>query len=89
MYTCSLMTIRSACVDKMCNFNAKLLLMPVSQFILPPGQLAPRGASQPRQAVPGYLAPHPGYLQPRGGGGGEAVQAGLSCPPPPPPAQHK
>ena len=30
------------------------------------------------QAVPGYLAPHPGYLHPRG----QAVQAGLSCPPP-------
>ena len=28
----------------------------VSQFILPPGQLA----------VPGYLTPRPGYLHPRG-----------------------
>ena len=46
---------------------------PVSQFILPPGQLAPRGASQPwlawppgGQAVPGYLTPRPGYLYVRG-----------------------
>ena len=46
----------------------------VSQFILPPRQLAPRGASQPQlacpppggQAVPGYLTPCPGYLNPRG-----------------------
>ena len=48
-------------------------VIPVSQFILPPGQLAPRGASQPQlvcppggQAVPGYLTPRPGYLHPGG-----------------------
>ena len=59
---------------------------PVSQFILPPGQLDPRGASQPwlpcppggGQAVPGYLAPTLVIFTP----GGQAVQAGLSCPPP-------
>ena len=48
--------------------------VPVSQFILPPGQLAPRGASQPRLTCPpgGKLSrdilppPRPGYLNPRG-----------------------
>ena len=34
---------------------------PVSQFILPPGQLAPREAS-----CPGISYPRPGYLHPRG-----------------------
>ena len=58
---------------------------PVSQFILPPGQLAPRGASQPRLACPpggklsqDILPPALVILTP----GGQAVQAGLSCPPP-------
>ena len=58
---------------------------PVSQFILPPGQLAPRGASQPRLAYPpggklsrDILPPALVILSP----GGQAVQAGLSCPPP-------
>ena len=72
------------------------LLAPVSQFILPPGQLAPRGASCPgiscpppwlssppggKLSRPVYLAPHPGYLHPRG----------ASCPGRfiLPPAQHK
>ena len=36
-------------------------LLPVSQFVLPPGQFAPQG-----QAIPGYLAAHPGYLHPPG-----------------------
>ena len=43
----------------------------------PPGQLAPRG-----QDIPGYLAPHPGYLHPQG----------ASCPGRfifPPPAKNK
>ena len=47
--------------------------LPVSQFILPPGQLAPRGGKPTAvglppggQAVPGYLTPRPGYLNPRG-----------------------
>ena len=45
----------------------------------PPGDKATAVCLPPGgQAVPGYLAPHPGYLHPRG----EAVQAGLSCPPP-------
>ena len=50
-----------------------LFAMPVSQFILPPGQAAPGG-----QPVPGYLAPNLVIFTP----GGQAVQAGLSCPPP-------
>ena len=49
-------------------------IRPLSQFILPPGQLAPRGGGKPTgvglppggQAVPGYLTPRPGYLNPRG-----------------------
>ena len=56
---------------------------PVSQFILPPGQLAPRGASQPRLACPpggklsrDILPPTLVIFTP----GGQAVQAGLSCP---------
>ena len=59
--------------------------VPVSQFILPPGQLAPRGASQPRLACPlggklsrDILPPTLVIFTP----GGQAVQAGLSCPPP-------
>ena len=52
---------------------------PVSQFILPHGQLAPRRASCPGISCPPRA--HPDYLHPRG----QAVQAGLSCPP----AQHK
>ena len=58
---------------------------PVSQFILPPGQLAPRGASQPQLACPpggklsqDILPPILVIFTP----GGQAVQAGLSCPPP-------
>ena len=58
---------------------------PVSQFILPPGQLAPRGTSQPRLACPpggklsrDILPPTLVIFTP----GGQAVQAGLSCPPP-------
>ena len=46
---------------------------PVSQFILPPGQLASPGGKLTvvglppgGQAVPGYLTPRPGYLHPRG-----------------------
>ena len=44
----------------------------MSQFILPPGQLAPQGASQPLLAYPrgascpGISYPRPGYLNPRG-----------------------
>ena len=45
----------------------------MSQFILPPGQLAPRGGKPTAvslppggQAVPGYLTPRPGNLHPRG-----------------------
>ena len=56
-------------------------MAPVSQFILPPGQLASRGASQPPpggQSVPGYLTPALVIFNP----GGQAVLAGLSCPPP-------
>ena len=60
----------------------------VSQFILPPGQLAPQGLSQPRLACPpggnlsrDILPPALVIFTP----GGQAVQAGLSCPPPPPP----
>ena len=66
--------------------DKKLKVEPVSQFILPPGQLAPRGASQPRLACPpggklsrDILPPALVILTP----GGQAVQAGLSCPPPP------
>ena len=45
----------------------------VTVYLAPLDSLPPGG-----QAVLGYLAPHPGYLHPRG----QAVQAGLSCPPP-------
>ena len=58
---------------------------PLSQFILPPGQVAPRGASQPRLPCPPggklsreILPPTLVIFTP----GGQAVQAGLSCPPP-------
>ena len=58
---------------------------PVSQFILPPGQVAPRGASQPRLPCPpggklsrDILPPTLVIFTP----GGQAVQASLSCPPP-------
>ena len=58
-------------------------LEPVSQFILPPGQLAPRGASQPRLACPpggklsrDILPPALVILTP----GGQAVQGGkINC----------
>ena len=59
--------------------------VPVSQFILPPGQLAPRGASQPRLAWPPGGKPSQDILPPTlviFTPGGQAVQAGLSCPPP-------
>ena len=65
----------------------------VTVYLAPLDSLPPGG-----QAVPGYLAPHPGYLHPGGGGGGgggvrypswfilppggEDNPAGLSCPPP-------
>ena len=59
--------------------------IPVSQVILPPGQLAPRGARQPRLACPpggklsrDILPPTLVIFTP----GGQAVQAGLSCPQP-------
>ena len=62
-----------------------IVILPVSQFILPPGQLAPWGASQPRLACPpggklsrDILPPALVILTP----GEQAVQAGLSCPPP-------
>ena len=65
--------------------NFQRAITPVSQFILPPGQLAPRGASQPRLACPpggklsrDILPPTLVNFTP----GGQAVQAGLSCPPP-------
>ena len=69
------------------SFRVKFLnvIIPVSQFILPPGQLAPRGSSQPRLAcLPGgklsrdILPLTLVIFTP----GGQAVQAGLSCPPP-------
>ena len=60
-------------------------LLPVSQFILPPGQFAPQGAGQPRLACPprgklskDILPPTLVIFTP----GGQAVQVGLSCPPP-------
>ena len=69
----------------MCPHNAADV--PVSQFILPPGQLAPRGASQPPLAcTPGgklsrdILPPTLVIFPPPPGG--QAVQAGLSFPPP-------
>ena len=37
----------------------------VTVYLAPLDSLPPGG-----QAVPGYLAPHPGYLHPGGGGGG-------------------
>ena len=68
-----------------CKRMSKLCKNPVSQFILPPGQLTPRGASQPRLACPpggklsrDILPPTLVIFTP----GGQAVQAGLSCPPP-------
>ena len=69
----------------LCLIDDLNLPSPVSQFILPPGQLAPRGASQPRLAYPpggklsrDILPPTLVIFTP----GGQAVQAGLSCPPP-------
>ena len=57
---------------------------PVSQFILPPGQVAPRGASQPWLACPpggnlsrDILPPTLVTFTP----GGQHIPAGLSCPP--------
>ena len=41
----------------------------VTVYLAPLDSLPPGG-----QAVPGYLAPHPGYLHPRGGGGGGVVR---------------
>ena len=56
----------------------------VSQFILPPGQVAPRGASQPWLACPpggnlsrDILPPTLVTFTP----GGQHIPAGLSCPP--------
>ena len=58
----------------------------VTVYLAPLDSLPPGG-----QAVPGYLAPHPGYLHPRGvrypswfilPPGGEDNPAGISCPPP-------
>ena len=58
--------------------------LPVSQFILPPGQVAPRGASQPWLACPpggnlsrDILPPTLVTFTP----GGQHIPAGLSCPP--------
>ena len=58
--------------------------MPVSQFILPPGQVAPRGASQPWTGCPpggnlsrDILPPTLVIFTP----GGWHILAGLSCPP--------
>ena len=73
-------------IDTLVFFNFKeALKFPVSQFILPPGQVAPRGASQPRLPCPpggklsrDILPPTLVIFNP----GGQAVQAGLSCPPP-------
>ena len=66
-------------------WNLIIFLGPVSQFILPPGQVAPRGASQPRLPCPpggklsrDILPPTLVIFTPVG----QAVQAGLSCPPP-------
>ena len=57
---------------------------PVSQFILPPGQVAPRGASQPWTGCPpggnlsrDILPPTLVIFTP----GGRHIPAGLSCPP--------
>ena len=49
------------------NAAAHQIMAPVSQFILPPGQLAPQDILPPALVI---LTP-----------GGQAVQAGLSCPP--------
>ena len=58
--------------------------VPVSQFILPPGQVAPRGASQPWTGCPpggnvsrDILPPTLVIFTP----GGRHIPAGLSCPP--------
>ena len=59
--------------------------LPVSQFILPPGQLASLGASKPRLAYPPGGKLSWDILPPTlviFTLGGQAVQAGLSCPPP-------
>ena len=60
------------------------LRWPVSQFILPPGQVAPRGASQPWTGCPpggnmsrDILHPTLVIFTP----GGRHIPAGLSCPP--------
>ena len=56
-----------------CRVIKHLLRDPVSQFILPPGQLAPRGASQSRLACPpgascpGISCPPPWLSSPPGG----------------------
>ena len=69
------------------NYPCYLFLsgaLPVSQFILPPGQVAPRGASQPWLACPpggnlsrDILPPTLVTFTP----GGQHIPAGLSCPP--------
>ena len=58
--------------------------LPVSQFILPPGQVAPRGATQPWTGCPpggnmsrDILPPTLVIFTP----GGRHIPAGLSCPP--------
>ena len=92
MYTCPSMLRFQAALLLLYTFtatfitgNVLFLSMPVSQFILPPGQVAPRGASQPRLPCPpggklsrDILPPTLVIFTP----GGQAVQAGLSCPPP-------
>ena len=64
--------------------ETRFTLFPVSQFILPPGQVAPRGASQPWLACPpggnlsrDILPPTLVTFTP----GGQHIPAGLSCPP--------
>ena len=64
--------------------RAAIKVLPVSQFILPPGQVAPRGASQPWLACPpggnlsrDILPPTLVTFTP----GGQHIPAGLSCPP--------
>ena len=69
-----------------------IFFVPVSQFILPPGQFAPNGWLAPRGATcPGISYPPPWLPSPLGGNisrlvylapGGEVKPAGLSCPPP-------
>ena len=73
-------------LDRLPRPGGKINWDPVTVYLAPLDSLPPGG-----QAVPGYLAPHPGYLHPRGvrypswfilPPGGEDNPAGISCPPP-------